>query len=128
MAKHIIIILMTVVMAGCASTRHHTVTVERTAHDTLYRNTLQYDSVFIDNSLYTYREADTVYREKTRYEYRYKLLRDTLRIHKVDSIPVLKEVEVVKQVPTMPWTCKFIVCIAILLLVIELFRLFKKAE
>lgn len=126
MAKHIIIILMTVVMAGCASTRHHTVTVERTAHDTLYRNTLQYDSVFIDNSLYTYREADTVYREKTRYEYRYKLLRDTLRIHKVDSIPVLKEVEVVKEVPTMPWPCKLIVCMAILLLLVILMFNYKK--
>ena len=127
MVKHIIIIiLMSLVMAGCASTRHHTATVERTAHDTLYRNKLQYDSVFIDNSLYTYREADTVYREKTRYEYKYKLLRDTLRIHKVDSIPVIREVEVVKEVPTMPWPCKLIVCMAILLLLVILMFNYKK--
>lgn len=125
MVKHIII-LMSLVMAGCASTRHHTDTVERTVHDTLYRNKLQYDSVFIDNSLYTYREADTVYREKTRYEYKYKLLRDTLRIHKVDSIPVIREVEVVKEVPTMPWPCKLIVCMAILLLLVILMFNYKK--
>lgn len=125
MVKHIII-LMSLVMAGCAITRHHTATVVRTVHDTLYRNKLQYDSVFIDNSLYTYREADTVYREKTRYEYKYKLLRDTLRIHKVDSIPVIREVEVVKEVPTMPWPCKLIVCMAILLLLVILMFNYKK--
>ena len=129
MVKHIIIIvLMSLVMAGCASARHHTATVVRTVHDTLYRNKLQYDSVFIDNSLYTYREADTVYREKTRYEYKYKLLRDTLRIHKVDSIPVIREVEVVKEVPTMPWPCKLIVCMAILLLLVILMFNYKKLK
>ena len=116
MGKKIIIILGSLLMVGCASTRHLPQIVERTVHDTLYQNTLQYDSVYIDNSSYTYMEADTVYKEKVRYEYKYKLLRDTVRIHKVDSIPVVREVENVREVRTTPSYCKLLVLIAILLL------------
>ncbi len=116
MGKKIIIILGSLLMVGCASTRHLPQIVERTVHDTLYQNTLQYDSVYIDNSSYTYMEADTVYKEKVRFEYKYKLLRDTVRIHKVDSIPVIREVENVREVRTTPSYCKLLVLIAILLL------------
>ena len=116
MGKKIIIILGSLLMVGCASTRHLPQIVERTVHDTLYQNTLQYDSVYIDNSSYTYMEADTVYKEKVRFEYKYKLLRDTVRIHKVDSIPVVREVENVREVRTTPSYCKLLVLIAILLL------------
>lgn len=117
MGKKIIIILGSLLMVGCASTRHLPQIVERTVHDTLYQNTLQYDSVYIDNSSYTYMEADTVYKEKVRFEYKYKLLRDTVRIHKVDSIPVIREVETVKEVQTTPSYCKLLALMAILLLI-----------
>lgn len=117
MGKKIIIILGSLLMVGCASTRHLPQIVERTVHDTLYQNTLQYDSVYIDNSSYTYMEADTVYKEKVRFEYKYKLLRDTVRIHKVDSIPVIREVETVKEVKTTPSYCKLLALMAILLLI-----------
>lgn len=117
MGKKIIIILGSLLMVGCASTRHLPQIVERTVHDTLYQNTLQYDSVYIDNSSYTYMEADTVYKEKVRFEYKYKLLRDTVRIHKVDSIPVIREVETVKEVKTTPSYCKLLAIMAILLLI-----------
>ena len=117
MGKKIIIILGSLLMVGCASTRHLPQVVEGTVHDTLYQNTLQYDSVYIDNSSYTYMEADTVYKEKVRFEYKYKLLRDTVRIHKVDSIPVIREVETVKEVKTTPSYCKLLALMAILLLI-----------
>lgn len=117
MGKKIIIILGSLLMVGCASTRHLPQIVEKTVHDTLYQNTLQYDSVYIDNSSYTYMEADTVYKEKVRFEYKYKLLRDTVRIHKVDSIPVIREVETVKEVKTTPSYCKLLALMAILLLI-----------
>lgn len=122
MGKKIIIILGSLLMVGCASTRHLPQIVERTVHDTLYQNTLQYDSVYIDNSSYTYMEADTVYKEKVRFEYKYKLLRDTVRIHKVDSIPVIREVETVKEVKTTPSYCKLLAIMAILLLIGIIFR------
>lgn len=122
MGKKIIIILGSLLMVGCASTRHLPQIVERTVHDTLYQNTLQYDSVYIDNSSYTYMEADTVYKEKVRFEYKYKLLRDTVRIHKVDSIPVIREVETVKEVKTTPSYCKLLALMAILLLIGIIFR------
>lgn len=126
MGKLIIFVFFALTMAGCAGTRHLTQTVERTVHDTLVQNTLQYDSVYVDNRLYTYREADTVYRERTCYEYKYKLLRDTVRIHKVDSIPVLRDVETVRQVAYTPWHYKLLAAVAFLLLAIELYRLLKK--
>ena len=116
--EKLIIIIVSFVMAGCASTRHLPQTVERTTHDTLYQNSLQYDSIYIDNRTYTYREADTVYREKIRYEYKYKYLRDTVRIHKVDSIPEIMKVETVKEVQTTPWYSKFLACLGIILLLV----------
>ena len=116
MVKITFFILGCLLLAGCASTRHLPQVVERIVHDTLYQNTLQYDSVYIDNTSYTYKDADTVYKEKVRYEYKYKLLRDTVRIHKVDSIPVVREVENVREVRTTPSYCKLLVLIAILLL------------
>ena len=116
--EKLIIIIVSFVMAGCASTRHLPQTVERTTHDTLYQNSLQYDSIYIDNRIYTYREADTVYREKIRYEYKYKYLRDTVRIHEVDSIPEIMKVETVKEVQTIPWYSKILACLGIILLLV----------
>ena len=45
---------------------------------------------------------DTLFIHDRTVEYRYRLLRDTVRISRVDSIPVIKEVEVVREVRHLP--------------------------
>ena len=48
--------------------------------DTVYITSQQYDSIYIYNDKTLDRIKDTVYLRELSTEYRYKLLRDTLRI------------------------------------------------
>ncbi len=54
--------------------------------------------------------------------YRYRLQRDTLRIHRVDSIPVIREVEVVREVRCTPWYVKGLAAIGLVALLLFLLR------
>ena len=81
-------------MMSC-STHRHAVTVEREMHtDTVYVTRQQYDSIFIWKDRWTDRTHDTVYLKELSTEYRYKLLRDTLRIIESDTIYIPYEVKV----------------------------------
>lgn len=115
--KKVIVIVSALLITSCASTRHVQV-VERVSRDTLYLNRIQYDSIYIDNWQLTDRSKDTIYVEKVRLEYKYKLLRDTVRIVQIDSIPVIREVEVVKTERYIPkvykasfWICIILICV-----------------
>ena len=52
----------------------------------MYIATQQYDSIYIYNDKTLDRIKDTVYLRELSTEYRYKLLRDTLRIIETDTI------------------------------------------
>ena len=54
--------------------------------DTVYITSQQYDSIYIYNDKTLDRTKDTVYLRELSTEYRYKLLRDTLRIIETDTI------------------------------------------
>ena len=74
-------------MMSC-STHRHAVTVEREMHtDTVHIAQQHYDSVFIYKDRWLDRIHDTVYMKELSTEYRYKLLRDTVRMVERDSIP-----------------------------------------
>ena len=86
----LIIIIHIIALMGMmsCSTHRHAVTVEQGTHtDTVYIATQQYDSIYIYNDKTLERTKDTVYLRELSTEYRYKLLRDTLRIIERDSIP-----------------------------------------
>ena len=127
--KKIIIFLILLVVActliGCATSKQATQVVESSLRDTIYLNKVLYDSVYIDNWYYTYHKADTVVVEKTKLEYRYKLLRDTVFRARIDSVPVIREVEVVREVRRVPWYAKVLSVLGILLLIILLFKIFR---
>ena len=74
-------------MMSCASGRHATAVEQGTHTDTVYIATQQYDSIFIWKDRWTDRTHDTVYMKELSTEYRYRLLRDTLRIVERDSVP-----------------------------------------
>ena len=85
----LIIIIHIIALMGMmsCSTHRHAVTVEREMHmDTVYIATQQYDSIYIYNDKTLDRTKDTVYMRELSTEYRYKLLRDTLRIIETDTI------------------------------------------
>ena len=109
---------------GCATSRPTSQVVEASLRDTVYVNKVLYDSVYIDNWYYTYQKADTVVVEKTKLEYRYKLLRDTVFRARIDSVPVIREVEVVREVRRVPWYAKVLSVVGGLFLIIIVFKIF----
>ena len=85
----LIIIIHIIALMGMmsCSTHRHAVAVEQGTHtDTVYIATQQYDSIYIYNDKTLDRTKDTVYMRELSTEYRYKLLRDTLRIIESDTI------------------------------------------
>ena len=78
-------------LASCGSVKE--VATEHALHDTLYLSTVKYDSVYIHRFHYVDRAADTIRVKEKEIEYRYRLLRDTTYIHRVDTIPQVVYVE-----------------------------------
>ena len=127
--KRILIILLALlsalVLTGCA-TRRQLQVVDRITHDTLYHSNVHYDSVFVSHDRTTdYHlnplnplkpsETDTLFIHDRTVEYRYRLLRDTVYRVKIDSIPVICEVEVVKVERHVPVIYRLSLSIVIIL-------------
>ena len=100
--RQLLCLLFCTLLAGCGTPRRLPV-VERIQRDTVYLHQVQYDSILVYRDRYVDRSHDTLYVQERNVEYRYRLLRDTLRIHQVDSVPVIREVEVVREVVRIPW-------------------------
>lgn len=130
--------LFLILITGCSTSRQVAV-VDRVQHDTLYMNKIQYDSIYQNDSFlmdyhpskdYIYlfdsvfvMKVDTMYIRDKKVEYKYKYLRDTTYIHQVDTIPVIKTVEVVKTEKYIPpWinTLAWIGGICILLIILSI--------
>ena len=89
--RHISILssaLLIMLLVGC-STQRQVVTqlVHDIRTDTIYLNSKQYDSIYIYQDRLLDRSKDTVYLKDISIEYRYKLLRDTVKVIQCDSIP-----------------------------------------
>ena len=116
---------------GCRSAKQATQLIREVQKDTIYLSSLQYDSIYVSRDHFTDRSRDTVYLHDVSVEYRYKLLRDTVYQTRVDSIPVIREVEVIREVPRpKTWfdrLCRyafFLLCGALLFFVYRCIRKF----
>lgn len=120
------IIVVACTLCGCGNL-HRVAVVTEATHDTLYLNRIQYDSIYVDNWHQVDRSGDTVVIREVLRENRYKLLRDTIRVVRVDSIPVIREVEVVKTERYIPkvykatfWICIILFCVFCVFCVIKI--------
>ena len=120
----LILLAVACTLFGCATSRPMSQVVEASLRDTVYVNKVLYDSVYIDNWYYTYHKADTVVVEKSKLEYRYKVMRDTVFRARIDSVPVIREVEVVREVRHVPWYAKVLSVVGGLFLIIIVFKIF----
>ena len=119
--RHLLCLLFCTLLAGCGTLRKLPV-VERIQRDTVHLHQVQYDSVFVSQERYVDRSRDTLYVQERSVEHRYRLLRDTLRIHQVDSVPVIREVEVVREVARTPWYAKLLAAVGLVVLLLFLLR------
>lgn len=116
----VIVIVIVIVTAACSSLRQVQV-VERVSRDTLYLSNVQYDSIYVFQDHLTDRSRDTIYMKDIQYEYKYKLIRDTVYRTQIDTIPVIREVEVVKTERYVPGIYKWslAICIALVIVIIS---------
>ena len=125
--RHLIYLLFWTLLAGCGTQRKTSV-VERVTRDNLYLHQVQYDSVYVYRDRYVDRSRDTVYVNDRSVAYRYRLQRDTLRIHRVDSIPVIREVEVVREVARTPWYAKLLAAVGLVVVFLFIFKIRKSCR
>ena len=125
--RHLLYLLFCTLLAGCGTQRKLPV-VERIQRDTVYLHQVQYDSVFVSQERYVDRSRDTLYVQERSVEYRYRLLRDTLRIHQVDSVPVIREVEVVREVARTPWYAKLLAVVGLVVVFLFIFKIRKSCR
>ena len=119
--RHLLCLLFCTLLAGCGTQRKLPV-VERVMRDTVQVTNVKQDSVFIYRDRTVDRSHDTVYINDRSLAYRYRRLTDTIRIHRVDSVPVVQEVEVVREVRRTPWYVKGLAAIGLVALLLFLLR------
>lgn len=125
--RHLLYLLFCTLLAGCGTQRKLPV-VERIQRDTMYLHQVQYDSVFVSQERYVDRSRDTLYVQERSVEHRYRRLTDTLRIHQVDSIPVIREVEVVREVARTPWYAKLLATVGLVGIFLFIFKIRKSCR
>lgn len=83
----IILSITLLVCCSCSSTKEVIQLVRDVRVDTVYLSNVQYDSIYIRQDRIIDRSRDTLYIKDKSIEYRYRMLRDTIRIVERDSIP-----------------------------------------
>lgn len=120
------LVLLLLLLSSCkTASTSAIVPVHSATHDTIFLRKLKYDSVYIDRWQRIERKADTVFCVKTKTEFRYRLLSDTVYKTQTDTIPVVKQVPVVKKERYTPPFTKFLACLGIIALGASVIILFK---
>ena len=125
--RQLLCLLFCTLLTGCGTQRKLPV-MERIQRDTVYLHQVRYDSIFVSQERYVDRSHDTLYVQERNVEYRYRLLRDTLRIHQVDSVPVIREVEVVREVVRIPWFYQCLASIGLLGILLFILKIRKSCN
>ena len=123
----LIVIVIALLIAGCKGSQHLAVS-ERITHDTCYISNVQYDSIYIDNLHFIDRASDTIVIRDRKTEFRYKFLRDTIKVVQCDSIPYEVRVIETKTERYTPWYARTLAFIGILTLVWFAIRIFIKIK
>ncbi len=136
------------VLASCSVVRPGIpVELPQIVHDTVYRNTVQHDTLRLVQHLRdtvvqrdsVYVEGQTVYREKYIYKTRtqhdtvqvYRYLRDTMYVHRRDSISVpvyIDRVEKVRYTPAFTKTLAWLGGLSIIAIILWLLFLYLKRK
>lgn len=115
----IFLLITSALLTGCGSSKHiQTQIVKEIQLDTMYLSTEKYDSIYITQDRYIERSRDTIHIRESNTEYRYRLLRDTIKEVRVDSIPYEVHVTEVKQVKYIPLWNKVLAYVGIITLLV----------
>ena len=111
------LVLLLLLLSSCkTASTSAIVPVHSATHDTLWLSKVKYDSIYIDRWQRIERKADTVFYDRVKTEFRYRLLRDTVYKTRTDTIPVVKQVPVIRKERYTPPSTKFLACLGIIAL------------
>ena len=122
------LVLLLLLLSSCKTTSNTTdiMPVHSATHDTLWLSKVKYDSIYIDRWQRIECKADTVFCDRVKTEFRYRLLRDTVYKTRTDTIPVVKQVPVIRKERYTPPSTKFLAYLCIIALgAISIFIIFK---
>lgn len=128
MKKLLLVILLSIILCGCASTKYVEVPVPQVKIE--YRDRTSIDTLIQNDSIIIKEKGDTIFLEKYKYLYRTKEVKDTVNV--TDTITTIKTVEVVKEVNKLHTWQKILMALGgvgiagIALLVYKLINLIKK--
>ena len=121
------LVLLLLLLSSCKTTSTSAIVpVHSATHDTLWLSKLKYDSVYIDRWQRIERKADTVFCDRVKTEFRYRLLRDTVYKTRTDTVPVVKQVPVIRKERYTPPFTKFLAYLGIISISILLGKKLKK--
>ncbi len=86
----------------CSCSTQRVATLETMRHDTVQTAIWHYDSVYIDRFVMQDHRHDTILLTDRKTEYRYKVVHDTVRTVRTDSVPYPVRVVETKTVPHVP--------------------------
>lgn len=111
------LVLLLLLLSSCRTASNTAIVpVHSATHDTILLSKVKYDSVYIDRWQRIERKADTVFYDRVKTEFRYRLLRDTVYKTRTDTIPVVKQVPVIRKERYTPPFTKFLACFGIIAL------------
>ena len=111
------LVLLLLLLSSCKTASNTAIVpVHSATHDTLWLSKVKYDSIYIDRWQRIERKADTVFYDRVKTEFRYRLLRDTVYKTRTDTVPVVKQVPVIRKERYTPPFTKFLACLGIIAL------------
>ena len=111
------LVLLLLLLSSCKTASNTAIVpVHSATHDTLWLSKVKYDSIYIDRWQRIERKADTVFCDRAKTEFRYRLLRDTVYKTRTDTIPVVKQVPVIRKERYTPPFTKFLASLGIIAL------------
>ena len=120
-------ILAALIMVGCCAEREIADVIHEVRSDTFRNDSFKHDSVFVGHERMVDSRHDTVFITDLTIEYRYKVVCDTVRIVKCDTIPFVQKVEVTKKEPYVPLLYKILfVVLSIIVVSLILYYLWRK--
>ena len=120
-------ILTALVTIGCCGHKQIADFAKEVRSDTFRNDRFKHDSVFVGHERMVDSRHDTVFITDLTIEYRYKVVCDTVRIVKCDTIPFVQKVEVTKKEPYVPMLYKVsTVLLSIIIISIILYLIWRR--
>ena len=130
MRKILFLLFMTLLLGSCkVKEKIVEVQIPQIKTEIKYIDKVKYDSIYLKDSVYIVQKGDTIYNNKVAYRYKYKYLKDTVAVNKIDTITRLQkvtEIKVKNQLNIVQKILMYIGLFSLLMFIIIIYKHFKK--